>query len=869
MLWSGKQVISTVVQALSAGRPQMNLNEKCKVPGNLWGKAGEEEERLVIRHGYVCTGVLDKNHIGSSEFGLVHSFHELYGESAASQLLTSLGRVLTLYLQLVGFSCTMSDLILTPGSDSFRQNWISTTQEATINYACELTNTAPHKSNRKLIKNIQAFLLESENNSKEMDSKMISFANKSLSKVQRKCMPNGLVKRFPMNSFSAMVLTGAKGSIVNHNQVSLMLGQQELEGRRVPLTALGRSAPSFDAFDPSPRANGLIADRFLTGIRPQEFFFHCMAGREGLVDTAVKTSRSGYLQRCLIKGLESLVVAYDYTVRDCDGSIIQFLYGEDCIDTSKNMYVKAFEFITENLPAMQDKLRMEECRAKIDLGKIPEYERYELGNREDTALHRFSPATTGCMSQNMYKLCNGFLEDKKTIRKQNRTVKRISKAGFMAVVALKYAKSMVQPGEAVGIIASQSIGEPSTQMTLNTFHLAGHGTVNVTLGIPRLREILMTASATIKTPTMTIPFKHSLDDANDFKNKLQKISFKDLVKKIKIHESIVPGKDKRVYSAKIIFEDKEMIEEEIGIKWETINERLQNDLVGNIDSAIANKIKKSDLKTAVEFNEKQQKEENKEENKEEVKIVVQKKSEDLQNKKKEISTYENESEEEKALAAEKHKEQDSTGTDFYCLKKCTKSDKFSYFKLVFEVPLKYNILVLSEIEKQLETTYIRQIPGIGKCLATTEKEQVTIITEGVNLHEMWRYDDLFDLNKLSSNDIVAVLNTYGVEAAAKTIINEVNSIFKHYGIKVDTRHLTLISDFMTFNGGYRPFNRFGMNENPSPLLRMSYETTMGYLADSAFSHDMDTGKSPSSCIVLGKPVRVGTNYMDVFQILNN
>jgi DNA-directed RNA polymerase I subunit RPA1 len=92
---------------------------------------------------------------------------------------------------------------------------------------------------------------------------------------------------------------------------------------------------SFQAFDPNPRANGFITDRFLTGIRPQEYYFHCMAGREGLVDTAVKTSRSGYLQRCLVKHLEELKVGYDNTVRDGEGSVLQFMYGEDGIDTTQ------------------------------------------------------------------------------------------------------------------------------------------------------------------------------------------------------------------------------------------------------------------------------------------------------------------------------------------------------------------------------------------------------------------------------------------------------------------------------------------------------------------------------------------------------
>lgn len=91
----------------------------------------------------------------------------------------------------------------------------------------------------------------------------------------------------------------------------------------------GRSLPSFRPFETSPRAGGFIDGRFMTGILPQDFFFHCMAGREGLIDTAVKTSRSGYLQRCLIKHLEGLSVAYDHTVRNHDGTVVQFAYGED------------------------------------------------------------------------------------------------------------------------------------------------------------------------------------------------------------------------------------------------------------------------------------------------------------------------------------------------------------------------------------------------------------------------------------------------------------------------------------------------------------------------------------------------------------
>jgi DNA-directed RNA polymerase I subunit RPA1 len=94
------------------------------------------------------------------------------------------------------------------------------------------------------------------------------------------CLPVGLIKKFPENNLQLMVQSGAKGSTVNTMQISCLLGQIELEGKRPPLMISGKSLPSFAPFDTSPRAGGFIDGRFMTGIQPPEFFFHCMAGRE-------------------------------------------------------------------------------------------------------------------------------------------------------------------------------------------------------------------------------------------------------------------------------------------------------------------------------------------------------------------------------------------------------------------------------------------------------------------------------------------------------------------------------------------------------------------------------------------------------------
>ena len=171
-----------------------------------------------------------------------------------------------------------------------------------------------------------------------------------------------------------MVLPGAKGSILNHNQVSSNLGQQSLEGQRVPVMASGKTLPSFLPYDANPRAGGFIGDRFLTGLRPQEFYFHCMAGREGLVDTAVKTSRSGYLQRLLVKNLEALVVGYDYTVRDiCDQSLVQFSYGEDGLDSMKVNPLENLDFLLDNFENYQEILDLQAVKRSVDVKSVYAY----------------------------------------------------------------------------------------------------------------------------------------------------------------------------------------------------------------------------------------------------------------------------------------------------------------------------------------------------------------------------------------------------------------------------------------------------------------------------------------------------------------
>ena len=135
------------------------------------------------------------------------------------------------------------------------------------------------------------------------------------------------------NRFVIMVNSGSKGKSLNIAQMIYCLGQQNVDGKRIPYGFDNRTLPHYTKFDDSPGARGFVESSFIEGLSPQELFFHAMGGRVGLIDTAVKTSQTGYIQRRLIKGMEDLKVEYDMTVRNNKQKIVQFVYGDDAIDT--------------------------------------------------------------------------------------------------------------------------------------------------------------------------------------------------------------------------------------------------------------------------------------------------------------------------------------------------------------------------------------------------------------------------------------------------------------------------------------------------------------------------------------------------------
>lgn len=450
------------------------MSSKAKVAGDLWGK-GSEEGKVLLMHGELLCGILDKSQFGATDYGLVHSVYELYGADVAGRLLGVLSRLFTKYLQHRAFTCRMDDLTLTPEGDKWRRDILRKDRNLGTEGAMEnfpSLATTPSAEKKAALKALLQDVLRDDSKMAGLDVTVKQKLARLTKSIADACMPHGLQRRFPANNMQMMTQSGAKGSAVNAQQISCALGQQELEGRRVPVMVSGKTLPSFKAFETQAIAGGYVASRFLTGVKPQEFYFHCMAGREGLIDTAVKTSRSGYLQRCLIKHLEGIRVHYDHTVRGSDSSVFQFHYGGDSLDVTKQKHLYQFEFSARNEVSLLNRYKLKEVTGLVDEGEALSYMKKALKRLRDPSKASLTPTLSiyspsrylGSTSEKFAQKVDEYLKanpDELLKSKDTDSPPWLSKQSlipgrrFRMLMNVKYMRSLVEPGEAVGLLASQ------------------------------------------------------------------------------------------------------------------------------------------------------------------------------------------------------------------------------------------------------------------------------------------------------------------------------------------------------------------------------------------------------------------------------
>ncbi|XP_062856932.1 DNA-directed RNA polymerase I subunit RPA1 [Trichomycterus rosablanca] len=1016
-LWAGKQVVSTLLlNVIPEKHIPLNLTGKAKIPSKAWEKEPPRsvpgykpetmcESQVVIRHGELLVGVLDKAHYGSSAYGLVHCCYELYGGQTSGKLLSCLARLFTAYLQLYrGFTMGVEDILVKPGANKRRKKIINESVNCghkALGAAFNLPAAAGESEGRDLWQN--AHLNVDQRDYNMVDLKFKEEVNQVNNNINKVCMPLGLHRSFPENNLQLMVQSGAKGSTVNTMQISCLLGQIELEGRRPPLMPSGKSLPCFQPYDPQPRSGGFVTGRFLTGIKPPEFFFHCMAGREGLVDTAVKTSRSGYLQRCVIKHLEGLVVQYDLTVRDSDGSVVQFLYGEDGLDIPKTQFLQSrqFPFIKENYEVIRKSQCLDEVLAKLDPnaaqshfrairkwrakhanvsprdGAFLLFSQKKLGqimaeseglsgesvNGRDNAtlqlldlwrtlndskrakyLKKTSRCPDPCLAVNRPDISFGSVSEtfdsvtetylsQYNIKQETYTAAELlDPERLRQLLQLKWQRALCEPGEAVGLLAAQSIGEPSTQMTLNTFHFAGRGEMNVTLGIPRLREILMIASSNIKTPMMSIPVlssKKAVKRAKTLQKKLSRVCLSEVLRKVDVVETLrveAKGQKKRIFTIMFQFlppecyqQDKLLAPQRIVRFMEDRFFQLLLEAIKKLSAKLASINAVDTRKATSKDNDQEEGSSNRQadEGEDESQVVDDEADEgdadasDAKRKEKQEEEVDYESDEgeesgyeeqeegteeaEKELGSQGPSEEspgssqtsksetEDTQDSMRVNKVLQISSSIEGYKydaqngLWCEVTLvlpvsKVHFDLTSLVVAQAQNAVIMETKGITRCLLNevTNKQgikELVLNTEGINMQEMFKHGDILSLNRLYSNEIHAMANTYGIEVALRVIEKEIKDVFAVYGIEVDPRHLSLVADYMCFEGVYKPLNRFGIQSNSSPLQQMTFETSYKFLKQATMLGLNDKLNSPSACLVVGKVVKGGTGLFDLKQPL--
>jgi DNA-directed RNA polymerase II subunit RPB1 len=823
---TGKEIMSTTF-------PLMNLN----------GQA-------TVVDGELKKGIMGKDAYGSASKGAIHVIFNDFGPQRAGQFINDVQNIVTKYNLFSGFSVGPSDLIVNSETDEFVKKTIAECKQKVADIMSSVhSGTFVNSDGRE--------------NGEELENRIVKEIKNTTDKLYTEVM----TKMSPDNRMYQMVQSGAKGNNINIGQMMAILSQQNVGGKRIQYTLQDRTLPHFSRYDDGLESRGFVESSFINGIRPAEFFFHAMGGREGLIDTAVKTSDSGYIQRRLVKTMEDIHVEYDGTVRNVNGAIIQFHYGGDGIDstcvekqecmlgmmTMEQIFrdfaisadditavvkgeVKEFPDMVDEIVADRDVLVRDVFQyIKSDTVHVPVH----FGRMVDKYTNPYSvktDLTPAYVVQELTKFCahswivhnklfhimmRYHLAPKKSIIKM-----RLTKALFdemLKDIHFRYMKSRVHPGEMVGTLAAQSVGEPTTQLTLNTFHSAGTSKANATAGVPRIMELLG-ASPNPKTPVNTIYLDASIAGSQDSalakKREIQKTTLRDITKSVRIYydpnplsENTAVQEDRDILQSyqkfsvtngqlctspwvvRLEFDDMEMVARNV-IDMTTIAAKIQNNRVLKV---------------------------------------------------------------------------------FECIHSDTNAPGKLVMRILFAPDVVKNVLALRFIEEKLLDTVLRGIDGIGRVYPREVKDELTYDekTGGYRSESQWVLDvegtNLLDLSTVPgvdplrsfSNDIHEIKQVFGIEAARNALFREFSSVFTE--TPINYHHLITLIDAMTYPGFFLKADRTGMSRNTENgvLAKSSFEETAKHLFNAALMGESDNMRGVSANIMFGQKPPCGTGFVDI------
>jgi DNA-directed RNA polymerase II subunit RPB1 len=856
-------------------------------------------KKVEIKNGRYIKGQMDKSVLGARTKGLLQRVCNDFGNMASAKFIDDLQNIVTEYMNSAGFSVGISDLIS-------NQNTNDEIIKVITQKKIEVKN---------LIDNVQLGIFENntgKTNLEEFETQVNSILNQASSEAGK----IGLKNLSEGNRFVTMVQAGSKGSDLNISFMISCLGQQNVDGKRIPYGFEHRTLPHFTKYDDSPGARGFVESSYIDGLSPQELFMHAMGGRVGLIDTAVKTSTTGYIQRRLIKALEDLKVEYDMTIRTNKNKIVQFQYGDDSIDTTKveDQEIPIVEMSTQDiynhylipeengkiktlsnifLKNTMTRVRKQKTEYDNEMNKLIEnmIEKREIiiknvfKNKSDKVIN--CPVAFVCVIANIqgqceinsstlvditpyeaFQIIKDYYDNLSKLHYSPPTelfktlyfyylspkdlliIKRFNKSTLILLldtIIMDFKRAIVTPGEMVGMIAGQSIGEVSTQMTLNTFHFAGVASKsNVTRGVPRIEEIL-SLSSEIKNPSLSIYLK---PDDERHKDKARTIMY--MLEHTKLQEIIKSTEvcfDPDDLNT-LIAEDKECIEQ-----YKAFEQLVDQCNEINLESGETEKSKWV------------------------VRMVM-----------------------DPEVMLEKNITMDDvnfTLKNCYDQITCIYSD-FNSDKLIFRIrmndvlkssgskgaqkktkvnPLDQSdqIYILKNFQDQLlQKVVLRGIEGINKVILRKIIDNVVEVNGIYKKQDIWVLDtigtnllsvlglDFIDNTRTLSNDIIEIYNVLGIEAARQAIYNELVDVVEFDGTYINYHNYSVLVDRMTFTHKLISIFRHGINnDNIGPIAKASFEETPEMFLKAARHAELDTLRGISANVMCGQEGHFGTAAFQV------
>jgi DNA-directed RNA polymerase III subunit RPC1 len=790
-LWTGKQIFTAMI------RPTRDC--KVLVSFEMKEKNYSTEKHFCRNDGWVAfsnsellSGNIAKKTIGDgSKTGLLYVLLRDCGNTEAARMMDRWAKFCSRYFGFhKGFSMGISDVTPSEKLKALKHDILSNGyKKAEQNIALYDAGTLELRPGCDLLQSLEEIL-----------NGLLGKLRESAGQEAMKALPWSNTPRI-------MAECGSKGSPLNISQMIACVGQQAVGGMRIQDGFVNRTLPHFEYHSLTPAAKGFVANSFYTGLTATEFFFHTMGGREGLVDTAVKTAETGYMARRLMKALEDLSLQYDSSVRNSENTVVQFVYGDDNLSPAlmeNNDRPVDFDrlrlHVSQTTPC-RDERRLQPDVLRESVEKMlngPEFQGILPDGRVFHQEIRDFFEGLAKKQEEIASLENLNDDDVERLTWNSSRISKTQLVEMMQSALNRFTKACVEAGEAVGAMGAQSISEPGTQMTLKTFHFAGVSSMNVTLGVPRLKEII-NASKVISTPIITARL-----DQDD--NKVGARIVKAGIEKTTLGE--ISNHIKEVYAAGKCYIS-------IKLDMETIEQ-----LKLNIDSGTVRKSilfgSRGQTRPAV------------------LRIIQEQHIKVKRGSTSRLRVY--------VPATIDSKSSTIPPTTFFVMQAL----KAALPQVIVQGIPTVNRAVINEEDKDGETSY-------------------HLLVEGYGLAEVMGSPGV-DGCHTTTNHIIEVESTLGVEAARSQISSEISYIMNAYGIGIDHRHLLLLSDVMSFKGEILGITRFGVSKmRESVLMLASFEKTTDHLFDAAVHGRDDAIVGVSECIIMGIPIPLGTGLFKLLK----